>query len=330
MPIQNKIAKLLAGETFEAQEAASLMMAILDEDDIDELQIAAILALIESRGVSSAELMGFRSILRSRGIRVNLGEVVDVCGTGGDKKNTFNISTLSAFILAGLDIKVAKHGNYSASGSCGSSNLLEKAGLKFAVEEPTLIKSLNRASICYLHAPNFQPSLAKLANIRKRLGFRTFFNLLGPLLNPANPNAQLVGVSDSRVFKIYSNYFQETNTKWLLVHSFDGYDEISLTGQFLIRGPKIDEVFYPEDLGFVRCRPQELNGGNTVEEALKIFLDILEGRGSVTQREVVVANAAFGIYVAKGSESIESCIKSARFSLEEGLALKAFNAMLKE
>jgi anthranilate phosphoribosyltransferase len=325
MRIHNKISKLLAGETFEVQEAVSLMMAIVEDQEVDDLQIAAIIALIESRGVSSSELRGFRNFLRSQSLRVTLGDVLDVCGTGGDNKDTFNISTLAAFVVAGAGERVAKHGNYAASGITGSSNILEKAGFKFSFDETWLAEQLNKFGFCYLHAPLFQPALAKISGIRKRLGFRTFFNILGPLLNPANPTSQLLGVADSRIFKIYSNYFEEMDLRWLLVHSFDGYDEISLTGQFIIRGANIDEVFFPEDLGLIRCRPQDLASGGTVDEAYKIFMSVLNGTSSAAQREVVVANAAFALYVSKPHHPIEECIKLARNSLDNGLALKVFN-----
>ncbi len=341
--MQNKLNKLIQGETLESQEAAAMLGVIMDSTEVDELQISAILALIEGRGVTRAELKGFRSALLSRGIRVSLGEVIDVCGTGGDRKNTFNISTTAAFVMAGAGCRVAKHGNFSATSKCGSSNVLQSLGIEFSNSESALRSAIERSGICVLHAPLFQPKLGKLGPLRSRLGFRTVFNLLGPLLNPAAPSAQMIGVNDPRTLRIYYGYFYDpefdeenpgasvsnigSSARWMLVHSFDGYDEISLTGQFIVRGSFLEEIFYPEDLGFTRCRPSDLVGGETPDENAEILLRVLRCEAEQPKQEVVVANAAFGILASKEGISLEESIKMARSSLESGAAYRAFESL---
>ncbi|MBC7798937.1 MAG: anthranilate phosphoribosyltransferase, partial [Pyrinomonadaceae bacterium] len=272
---------------------------------------------------------GFHQTLRDNAISINLqtADLIDVCGTGGDGKNTFNISTLTAFVLAGAGFKVAKHGNFSATSGCGSSDVLHFLGIELTNDEAVLRENLETANFCYLHAPLFQPKLKTIAALRKEIGFRTFFNLLGTLLNPARPKFQLIGVAEPFVMRLYRYFLEDSACSFALVNSRDGYDEISLTGAFDVVSNDGAETFYPEDLGFAAINENELGGGENVEQAARQFLEILRGDGTNAQNTVVYANAMFAIKLVKPELSFAECRNLAETSLKTGAAFRAFKTI---
>jgi anthranilate phosphoribosyltransferase len=300
------------------------------QPETTEAQIAAFLSIIETRGLTQEEFEGFIEVLSGTATPVDLEtfDTIDVCGTGGDGKNTFNISTISALVLAGTGVKVSKHGNASASSGCGSSDVLLRLGVEFTADEGRLRTQLSEAGIVYLHAPLFQPSLNRIGATRRDLGFRTLFNVLGPLLNPARPRFRLAGVSSPRYLRLYRYYLEtQWNSEFALVHSRDGYDEISLTSSFDVATPSGIRTYTPEQLGLPRRRPEELSGGDGVERAAELVIEVLEGRGTAAQNDVVVVNAAFARTIVT-SEPLETSIARCRESLMDGAALTALNRMI--
>jgi len=309
------------------QEAKNALLQV-GQGKYSDPEIASFLTVYMMRPIHADELSGFREALLDLCIPVDLTEysTIDVCGTGGDEKNTFNISTLCSFILAGADIKVAKHGNYGVSSSCGSSNILEYLGYKFSNDNNKIRKEIEDANISYLHAPLFHPSMKYVGPVRKSLKLKTFFNLLGPMVNPAKPQNQIIGVFSEEVLELYHGVYSKSGTNYFILYSLDGYDEISLTGNFRALSQSEDKIYTPENIGLPRTIPEELFGGNTVEEAAKIFTDILEGNGTEAQNSVVIANSGFAIKCVNPDESIEACIQTAKESLQ---SKKALNAMKK-
>jgi anthranilate phosphoribosyltransferase len=251
-------------------------------------------------------------------------QVMDIVGTGGDGKNTFNISTLSCFIVAGTGQKVAKHGNYGASSISGASNVMEQLGYKFTNDKERLKKEIDKANICYLHAPLFHPALKTVGPIRKNLGVRTFFNMLGPMVNPAFPSFQLVGVYSLEMARIYNYLLQQTDKAFTIIHSLDGYDEISLTNDTKVITNKGDKIMTPQQLGKRMVSPEDIQGGNSVEDAAKIFVKILKGEGSWAQNAVVLANAAMGLNCTGAYKSYDEAWYAAVESLE---SMRAYNAL---
>lgn len=281
------------------------------------------------RSISIEELQGFRDALLQLALPVSLnGDLLDIVGTGGDGKNTFNISTLSCFVVAGTGNKVAKHGNYGASSVSGSSNVMEQLGYKFTTSEATLNEQLGKANICFLHAPLFHPALKAVAGIRKNLGVRTFFNMLGPMVNPASPKYQLVGVFNLEMARIYNYLLQQGNTAFTILHSLDGYDEISLTGDTKVITNKGEQILSAEKLGKRTVLPSELYGGNTPEDAAAVFLKILKGEGTWSQNAVVIANAAMALHCTGKYENYEACYQLAIESLESGKAYKCLQNLV--
>ncbi|HEY4797880.1 MAG TPA: anthranilate phosphoribosyltransferase, partial [Bacteroidia bacterium] len=247
----------------------------------------------------------------------------DIVGTGGDGKDTFNISTLSCFVVAGAGIQVAKHGNYGVSSVSGSSNVLEAVGCKFSNDESVLQKQLNKAGICFMHAPLFHPAMKSVAPIRKELGVRTFFNMLGPIVNPCFPKYQLLGVYNLEMARLYNYLLQNTENEYVIVHSFDGYDEISLTSDYKIISRETEHIVRPE----TKLKQEELFGGKSVDDAAKIFMNVLNGNGTKAQQDVVIINAATAIRCVR-KWSLQDCIVEAKKSLEGKLALKAYNNLI--
>ena len=282
------------------------------------------------RSITIDELQGFRDALMELCVPVKLDghQVLDIVGTGGDGKNTFNISTLSSFVVAGTGNKVAKHGNYGATSISGSSNVMEQLGYKFTNNQDVLKKQIEEANICFLHAPLFHPALKIVAPIRKNLGVRTFFNMLGPMVNPAIPEYQLVGVFNLEMARIYNYLLQQTGKSFTIIHSLDGYDEISLTSDAKVITNKGEKIFTPEDLGKRPVSPEDIHGGNTVEEAAKIFLKILKGEGTWAQNAVVIANAAMALQCIGKYKDYEVCYSIAVESLESGAALQSLNKLV--
>lgn len=302
----------------------------LAQGQYNQSQVAAFLTVYLMRSITVEELEGFRDAMLELCIPLDLAayDPIDLCGTGGDGKDTFNISTLSSFIVAGAGQRVAKHGNNGVSSVCGSSNLLAHFGYQFTNDTDALERSIEEAGICFLHAPLFHPAMKNVAPIRKELGVKTFFNMLGPMVNPAFPKNQLVGVFSLELARLYAYLYQQTDKDFVILHSLDGYDEISLTGAFKLISKDHEKVFFPEDLGFTQVKPSDLYGGSTVEESAKIFTKILEGEGTKQQNEVVLANAGMAIHCGKGV-SMEEGIAMAKESLESGKALATFKKLVK-
>ncbi len=293
-------------------------------------EIAAFVSVYLMRAITVEELAGFRDALLELCIPIDLSEfnTIDVCGTGGDGKNTFNISTLTSFIVAGAGEKVAKHGNVSVSSNCGSSNLMEYYGYQFSNDSDKLRREMDRAGITFLHAPLFNPAMKNVAPVRKSLRMKTFFNMLGPMVNPSSPGNQLVGVFSLDVARLYNYIYQDSATNFTIIHSLDGYDEISLTGPFKAYTDAWERTIQPEETGLNKLEPDQIYGGETVEESSKIFIDILEGAGTVAQNQAVIANAAFALQTMDRSLSMMDAVGKAEDSLLSGKGLNTFKKLI--
>ena len=312
------------------QQQAKEILTNISEEKYTSAEVAAFISVYLMRSISVEELSGFREALLELCIPVELEGIasIDVCGTGGDGKNTFNISTVSSFVIAGAGYKVTKHGNYGVSSICGSSNVLQHLGLTFTNEVSKLKKQLDQANICFLHAPLFHPALKSVAPIRKELGVKTFFNYLGPLVNPAQPTHQLVGVFNLKVQKLYQFLFEEADTKYSIVHALDGYDEVSLTGEVKVIQNNRQYVKSPDYFALPTYRPEAIFGGSDISAAAKIFTQILEGKGTPAQVDVVSANAGLAINTFKPETDIKDCVLEAKESINSGAALAAFKNLL--
>jgi len=327
--MKNILHHLFEYKALTKQEAESVLIQIT-KGEFNEAQIIAFLTVFQMRTITVDELSGFRSALLKMGIPVNLSDYncIDLCGTGGDSKNTFNISTLSSFIVAGAGEMVSKHGNYSVSSFCGSSNVIEYLGYEFKDKESDLKDDLERSGICFLHAPRFNPAMKNIASVRKNLGIRTFFNMLGPLVNPSQPKNQIVGVYSLELARLYQYVLQETETCFSILHNIDGYDEIALTDKVKIISNDREEILSPHDLGFRTLAPEELYGGETVKEAADLFVNILKGKGSEAQNSVCIANAGTAIHCIHPEISREDAFDRAKVSLESGKALLSLNKLV--
>jgi anthranilate phosphoribosyltransferase len=318
--------RMLNHEELSREEMKDILVGITQSEYPNE-QITALLTALQMRGVTVDELLGFRDGILETGVPVPLQceRYIDVVGTGGDRKNTFNISTTSCFVIAGAGYKVAKHGNYAATSTSGASNVIAHHGIKFTDDIDKLNRSINECGIVYLHAQLFARAMKFVGPIRKALQFPTVFNLLGPLVNPSQPSCQLLGVANLDQMRLYNNVYQKIGIDYGIVNSIDGYDEISLTGPFKVTTNTYERIFRPEDLGFSVIKPEELVAGATEDEAAQIFDSVLENRCMPGQKQVVLANAAFGIQVLeRGEKSIEECIEIARESIDSGAALRTF------
>jgi anthranilate phosphoribosyltransferase len=282
------------------------------------------------RSITIAELQGFRDALLTLAVPIQLGdhELLDIVGTGGDGKNTFNISTLSCFIVAGAGQKVAKHGNYGASTISGSSNVMEQLGYRFKNDENALQKELDTANICFLHAPLFHPALKLVGPIRKNLGVRTFFNMLGPLVNPAKPVHQLIGVYSLEMARIYHYLLQEEGINYTIIHGLDGYDEISLTSDTKIFTAKGERIVSANELGKRIVFPEDLAGGDTVEASAQIFLKIIKGEGTMAQNAVVLANAAAALFATQKYSTYNDAYAAAVESLDSQKAYQVLQQLI--
>lgn len=312
------------------REEAQKVLAGIAEGKYNAEQVSALITVFLMRSISVDELAGFRDALLSMRIPVDLSEYkpIDIVGTGGDGKNTFNISTAACFVLAGAGYNVVKHGNYGATSVSGASNVMEQHGVVFTNDVGRLRKSLDACHLAYLHAPLFNPAMKAVTSIRKNLGVRTFFNLLGPLANPAMPAYQLLGVYNLPLFRLYSYTYQSGGARFGVVHSIDGYDEISLTSEFKVAMPEKEKVYSPEMVGLKRYRSEDLYGGDTPEAASRIFDSILHNTATDAQRDCVLINAAFAIQVICPQKSIEACLLEARESLDSGNALKVLKKFI--
>lgn len=324
--MKQMLEKIIAGEKLQREETKQILLGIT-HDDYPSEQISAMLTALQMRGVTVDELLGFRDGILATGVPAVLDcdRYIDVVGTGGDRKNTFNISTTSCFVIAGAGYKVAKHGNYSATSTSGASNVIEQHGVKFTADIDQLNRSIHECGIVYLHAQLFAKAMKHVGPIRKALQFPTCFNLLGPLVNPSQPKCQLLGVATLDQMKLYSEVYKRIGVDYAIVNSIDGYDEISLTGDFKVATNQYERLFSPADLGMNKALPEELVAGATEKEAAQIFDAVLENHALPAQKNIVIANAAFGIQTfERGTKSIEECVNIARESIESGRALATF------
>ena len=311
------------------KKTAKEILINLAQGQYNQSQVAAFLTVYLMRSITVEELEGFRDAMLELCVPVEIPEydAIDLCGTGGDGKNTFNISTLSSFIVAGAGQNVAKHGNNGVSSVSGSSNLMAHFGYEFTNDVDRLRKSLDECGLCFLHAPLFHPAMKNVAPIRRDLGVKTFFNMLGPMVNPSFPKKQLVGVFSLELARLYGYLYQKTDKYFVILHALDGYDEVSLTGGFKKITNLSEEIVTPADLNMRTVKQEEIFGGDTVEESAQIFEKILNGEGSEAQNNVVIANAAMALQCGKGY-STEDALGHARESLESGKALKTFKRIL--
>ena len=313
-----------------AREQARDVLTRISKGEFNESEIAAFITVFLMRSITIDELQGFRDALLDLCVRVDMNgmETIDIVGTGGDGKNTFNISTLACFIVAGTGNKVAKHGNYGATSISGASNVMEQLGYRFKNDTARLRQEVETAGICFLHAPLFHPALKTVGPIRKNLGIRTFFNMLGPMVNPASPATQLIGVYNLEMARIYNYLLQLTEGRFSIIHGMDGYDEISLTGDTKVITNRGERIMTPEELGRRMVNASDIYGGNTVEEAAKIFSRILKVEGSWAQNAVVLANAAMALHATGMYLGYEEAYYSAVDSLESGRAFAALEKLI--
>ena len=318
--------RMLNHEELTREETRDILVGITRSEYPNE-QITALLTALQMRGITVDELQGFRDGILETGVPVPLDcdRYIDVVGTGGDRKNTFNISTTSCFVIAGAGYKVAKHGNYAATSTSGASNVIANHGVKFTDDIDRLNRCINECGIVYLHAQLFAKAMKFVGPIRKALQFPTCFNLLGPIVNPSKPQCQLLGVANLDQMRLYNNVYQKIGIDYGIVNSIDGYDEISLTGDFKVTTNNYERIFKPSDLGFSIIKPDELRAGANEQEAKEIFDAVLANTALPAQKNVVLANAAFAIQVLeKGKKDIEECIDIARESIDSGKALDTF------
>lgn len=319
--------RLIQHETLSREDAHHILIEMA-RGSFNPSQMSAFMTVYMMRSIQLEELQGFRDALLELCKAVDLSEYgpIDLCGTGGDGKNTFNISTLSSFVVAGAGVPVSKHGNYGVSSRCGSSNVMEHLGIVFSDSEDFLRRCMDEAGICILHAPLFHPAMKQVAPVRRELGVKTFFNMLGPMVNPAFPTSQMVGVFSLELARMYGYLYQNTNKDFCVLHALDGYDEISLTGTTKVISRESERMLEPVDLGLETLKAEQIAGGDEIEDAARIFVDILEGKGTSAQQEVVFANAGMAIATANGITPQEG-VDLARESLRSGAALSRFNKL---
>ena len=311
------------------KETARQVLVELTSGKYNHSQTTAFMTVYMMRSITVDELQGFRDAMLELCVPVKFDQpVMDVCGTGGDGKNTFNMSTLSSFVVAAAGQPVAKHGNYGVSSACGSSNLLEYFGYKFTNDIDELKRSLDRANICFMHAPLFHPAMKNVAPIRKELGVKTFFNMLGPMVNPAFPKRQLVGVFSLELARQYGYLYQNTDKDFVILHSLDGYDEVSLTGPFKFFYNGGEKIADPRDIGLPQLTYDDIRGGDTVEDSAKVFMNVLEGKGTTAQTAAIIANAGMCLYAGHQQEGLLRAMERAKEALESGKALKSFKNLI--
>lgn len=313
-----------------SREEACLLLQDITAGRYNKVQIASLLTVFQMRGVKVEELIGFRNALLSTRIPVDLSAYhpIDIVGTGGDGKNTFNISTCACFLVAGAGYPVAKHGNYGATSISGASNVMENYGIRFTNEQEKLLRSIEGCGMVYMHAPLFNPAMKTVAPVRKAMEVRTLFNLLGPLVNPCLPDYQLLGVADLSQMRLYTNTLQRLGIGFAVVNNLDGYDEISLTDEFKVMTNRYETIYKPSELGFDCVHQEELHGGNTPQEAARIFDNVLHNRATKAQTECVLINASFAIQAIEPLKPIEECVAIARESLESGKALQTLKKFI--
>ena len=313
-----------------SKEQAKEVLKKITSGEFNQSQIAAFLTVYMMRSITVEELGGFRDAMLELCIPVEIDEydAIDLCGTGGDGKDTFNISTLASFVVAAAGQNVAKHGNTGVSSICGSSNLMAYFGYGFTNDIGEIRRGLDEAGICFLHAPLFHPAMKNVGPIRKELGVKTFFNMLGPMVNPSRPNKQMIGVFSLELVRLYAYLYQSHDIRFSIVHSVDGYDEISLTGDFKISSSLGEKLISPDQIGMSTLTPDSIKGGDSIEESAKVFENILKGKGTDAQNSVVMANAAAALQTADPSISFIDAIAKTEEALKSGRALKVFKALV--
>jgi len=320
---------LFEHKTLNRQEAEKVLTNIAS-GNYSESEIAAFLTVYLMRSITVDELTGFRDALLNLCIRIDLSEFdpMDVCGTGGDGKDTFNISTLTTFVLAGAGIRIAKHGNYGVSSTCGSSNILEHFGYKFSTDRDKLRNEIDKSGVCFLHAPLFNPAMKNVVPVRRALKIKTFFNMLGPMVNPCFPNKQLIGVYSLELARLYNYLYQQSSMEYMIIFSLDGYDEVSLTSDFKYILNGVEQIISPEEMNYKRAQQSEVKGGKSVTESADLFLKILKGEGTETQNDVVTVNAQMALKCYFPSKSFEECREIAGDSIINRKAYRSFMKLI--
>lgn len=330
------IMKAILSHLFEynvlSKEQAKNVLIGISTGKYSNSEIASFLTVYAMRSITVEELEGFRDAMLELCLSVDLSayDPIDVCGTGGDGKDTFNISTLSCFVVAGTGQRVAKHGNHGVSSLCGSSTVLEYLGAKFTNDKSHLERKIEQAGVCFLHAPLFHPAMKNVAPIRRELGVKTFFNLLGPMVNPASPQKQLVGVFSLELARLLAYLYQQTDKRFLVLHALDGYDEVSLTGAFKMITAQAEQILTPSHLGLQTLRAEDLSGGKTVDDSARIFMNVLNNTATFSQKQAVLANSALALHCANPELSLLDSVEAARESLESGKALRSFKKLIEE
>ena len=318
-----KILEKLFDHNYLEYEESKKVLKEISSKKYNDSQVASFLTVFKMRSPSVQEIEGFRDALLDLCVKIDLSsdfETIDLCGTGGDGKNTFNISTISSFVVAGAGYKVTKHGNYGVSSSCGSSDVLQQLGIKLSNDDGYLKKCLDKGNFCYLHAPLFHPAMKNVASVRKELEFKTFFNILGPLVNPLQPKNQLCGVYNLEISRLYGYVFENSKKNYSILYSLDGYDEISLTSDFMKISRNDSTINSPDYFGFNKINPDEIKGGESIEDSASIFTKILENKATKSQTDVVLANSAIAIQTIT-NKTIDECLSIAKQSIDSGSAL---------
>ena len=318
-----KILEKLFDHNYLEYEESKKVLKEISSKKYNNSQVASFLTVFKMRNPSVQEIEGFRDALLDLCVKIDLSsdfETIDLCGTGGDGKNTFNISTISSFVVAGAGYKVTKHGNYGVSSSCGSSDVLQQLGIKLSNDDGYLKKCLDKGNFCYLHAPLFHPAMKNVAGVRKELEFKTFFNILGPLVNPLQPKNQLCGVYNLEISRLYGYVFENSKKNYSILYSLDGYDEISLTSDFMKISRNDSTINSPDYFGFNKINPDEIKGGESIEDSASILTKILENKATKSQTDVVLANSAIAIQTIT-NKTIDECLSIARQSIDSGSAL---------
>lgn len=318
-----KILEKLFDHNYLEYEESKKVLKEISSKKYNYSQVASFLTVFKMRNPSVQEIEGFRDALLDLCVKIDLSsdfETIDLCGTGGDGKNTFNISTISSFVVAGAGYKVTKHGNYGVSSSCGSSDVLQQLGIKLSNDDGYLKKCLDKGNFCYLHAPLFHPAMKNVAGVRKELEFKTFFNILGPLVNPLQPKNQLCGVYNLEISRLYGYVFENSKKNYSILYSLDGYDEISLTSDFMKISRNDSTINSPDYFGFNKINPDEIKGGESIKDSASIFTKILENKATKSQTDVVLANSAIAIQTIT-NKTIDECLSIAKQSIDSGSAL---------
>lgn len=316
-----------------SREQAREVLGNVTAGKYNQSQISSFLTVYMMRSITVEELEGFRNALLELCHRVDLDayDPIDLCGTGGDGKDTFNISTLSSFVVAAAGVHVAKHGNYGVSSSCGSSNVLEALGIKFTTDADKLERSIDKYNICFLHAPLFHPAMKSVGPIRRDLGVKTFFNMLGPMVNPAFPKRQMVGVFSLELARMYGYLFQQQpDVKYSIIHTLDGYDEISLTSPFKVISDNREAMYDADTLGLPTLQREQIQGGGDIASSAKIFLEVIQGTGTEAQKAVVAANAGMALVTARPELSPQEAVAIAKETLDSGKANDLFNRLIQD